>query len=169
MKKLLAIIDVSNDFADENGVFGSEATEALVPGIIKYANQFDGEVIATQDTHGENYLETQEGKKLPIIHGILRSWGWELYPGIEPLVSRIIIKDRFGSIELAEYIRQGGYDQVEFCGLVTNICVAACIIVAKTFNPEVEMVLHKDLCAGTTPEMHDAAIKVLESLQVTIV
>lgn len=169
MKKLLVMVDVSNDFADKNGVFGSEATEALVPKIIAYANQFDGDVVATQDTHSKNYLKTQEGKKLPIIHGILRSWGWRLYPGIKPLAKRIIRKDRFGSIELGEYIRQGKYDVVEFCGLVTNICVSACIIVAKTFNPEVEMVLHKDLCLGTTPKAHAAALEVLDSLQVTIV
>lgn len=173
--QVLIVIDMQNDFV--SGSLGTKEAQALLPELVKTVAAFEGEVIFTKDTHEENYLETQEGKLLPVPHTIRGTQGWELVPELEALRNKlnalVFEKPTFGCVELAEYLREkyerGEIDRIELCGVCTDICVVSNALLIKAFIPECEIVMRKALCAGVTPSKHQAALEVMGSCQVTAV
>ncbi len=166
--KLLVVIDMQNDFID--GALGSAEAVEIVPDVCEKIKEFDGEVVFTMDTHTQLYLETQEGRKLPVPHCIKGTDGWELNSDVKALSEghRIFEKPAFGSIELANYIADGDYKYVEIIGLCTDICVILNALLIKTFVPETPVIVDSFCCAGVTPEGHAEAIDTMRSCQIEI-
>lgn len=173
-KAALVVIDVQNDFT--TGSLGSPDAAAKVPNILAKAATFNGTVILTQDTHGEDYLETEEGHHLPVEHCILKTEGWQLAPGLPELAEargwKAYEKPTFGSVALARDLaalhQQGALDSVELVGFCTDICVVSNALLIKAFAPELKVTVDAALCAGTTPEAHEAALATLRSCQVDV-
>ncbi|WMJ23889.1 isochorismatase family cysteine hydrolase [Paludicola sp. MB14-C6] len=173
MKRLLMVIDFQNDFVD--GSLGFENAknieEAIVSKIETYHKNGDS-VLFTFDTHDETYLNTQEGKNLPILHCIKDSKGWQLYGKPKELLlstDKIIYKGGFGSLELANYLKAEHYDEIELCGLVSNICVITNAILAKTALPEAKIVVDAKATASFDEQLHLQALNVMKGLQIQVV
>ena len=168
MKKLLVVVDMQNDFV--TGCLGTPEARAIVPALTEYVKNFDGEVIFTKDTHEKNYLETQEGKYLPVTHCIRGPAGWGIITELKPYVGNdFYCKKTFGSVELANKIKSGNYDEVQFCGVCTGICVISNALMAKAFSPETPIKVLKDLCACVTPESHEIALNAMKLCQIDII
>ena len=175
MKKLLIVIDMQNDFID--GALGTEEAIKILPRVIDKIKSHNGEIIYTRDTHSEEYLDTQEGKKLPISHCIKGSEGWELANDIGELAkaseSKIFDKPTFGSLELANYVsnlyKKGQIQEIELVGLCTDICVISNAMILKAAMPEVSIVVDGGCCAGVTPESHDNALKSMNMCQIQVI
>ena len=171
--KLLIVVDMQNDFID--GALGSKEAAAIVPKVIEKIKNFDGKVLATQDTHGKNYLDTQEGKNLPVVHCVKGTPGWEIHPEIAELIKdEPFEKDAFGSRSLAKVLRS--YDQKEekfesitLVGVCTDICVISNAMLIKAFLPEVEIIVDSSCCAGVTPESHTRALEAMQVCQIKVV
>ncbi len=171
----LVVVDVQNDFV--TGSLGTACAQAVVPGIVARARDFAGPVFLTRDTHYADYLATQEGRLLPVVHCVEGSEGWQFVPEIEALRSerefRVFEKETFGSValgrELGAAAARGEVASVEFVGLCTDICVVCNALLAKSFAPQVRVVVNAALCAGSTPELHKAALATMKSCQVEIV
>ena len=167
-KKLLVIVDMQNDFV--TGALANPDAEKIVGDINEYVKNFDGDVFFTRDTHIPNYMETQEGRKLPIPHCIEGTYGWQIVSGIDiPANSVIFDKPTFVSVDLANFIKSHGYDEVEFCGVCTGICVISNVALAKAFCPETIVKVIEKLCACVTPDTHKTAIEAMKTFQVDIV
>ena len=163
MDKILVVIDVQNDFV--TGVLGSkEAVEAL-PYIQEKVNQAVEDrtpIWCTLDIHYSDYLNTQEGKNLPIPHCMNQTTG--AAPALKlPSSTNFIAKEQFGSLSLAQVVEA---DEIEICGLVTDICVITNALLIKTLHSEVPIKIDARACAGTTPERHKAALEVMKSCQI---
>lgn len=173
MRKALVIVDYQVDFV--SGALGFAGAELLETPIAEKINKYHSEnddVYFTFDTHGENYLDTAEGKKLPVPHCIKGTEGHKLYGKIAECVREtdiIIEKPSFGSLELAERLRKAGYDEVEFCGLVTDICVVSNVILAKAALPESRIVVDSRAVASFDGEKHNAALEVMKSVQADVI
>ena len=173
MKKLLVIVDMQNDFID--GALGSKEAQAIVPKVVRKISKWTGDVVCTMDTHYENYLETREGRKLPVPHCIVESEGWQVNDLIcvaiktAKLRTEIFVKETFGSTALAEFIEQQGYGYIEFVGLCTDICVISNVMLVKAALPEAEIVVDASCCAGVTPDSHRNALTAMKSCQVEVV
>lgn len=175
---LLIVVDMQNDFI--NGALGSEQAKMIVPNVTqlmhRYQQQSNCELWLTKDTHNENYMDTSEGKHLPVPHCIADTHGWELTDAVVEAKKKtedvkIIRKPSFGSIELADMLRKQEYDDLDeivFCGLCTDICVVSNVLIAKAARPELEIKVYADCCAGVTPEKHEAALDTMESCQITV-
>lgn len=173
MKKLLLVIDMQNDFID--GALGTAEAESIVPVVVKKAEKFDGDVIFTRDTHFDNYMETQEGKKLPVPHCIQGTHGWELHPELERLRLQknlpVFDKLAFGCRELPDWLAAHypeGLESIELVGVCTDICVVSNALLLKAFFPELPIRVTASACAGVTPESHENALKVMEICQIEI-
>ena len=167
-KKLLVVVDTQVDFF--TGPLGNPECLAIIPHIVKKINTFDGTVVCTMDTHADDYLETQEGKNLPIIHCLKDTPGWMLIPELQGIqMSKSFYKSTFGSIELAQWIKENGYTEVVLIGVCTDICVISNAFVIKAVNPEVKITVDAACCAGLTPEKHRAALDVMQSCQVNVI
>ncbi len=173
MAKYLIIIDMQRDFV--TGALGTAEARALTPSLCAYARQFDGKVFFTQDTHQEDYLSTQEGRLLPVKHCIEGSEGWRIVPELEDVFARadaVFCKPAFGSPELARELRRrfeaGEVDAVELAGVCTDICVVSNALLIKAFLPEVPVAVLSALCAGVTPEKHEAALETMRSCQIEV-
>ncbi len=170
MKRILMVIDMQNDFID--GALGTKEAQAIVPAVERTVNTFDGDVIFTRDTHFEDYLNTQEGKKLPVAHCIKGTKGWEICDELKNLEAYktgcIIDKKTFGSDELAEYIGKQKPDEIYLVGLCTDICVISNAMLAKAFSPETEITVYEDCCAGVTPQSHQTALNAMKMCQINI-
>lgn len=167
-KKLLVIVDMQNDFV--TGALANPDAEKIVGDINEYVKNFDGDVFFTRDTHIPNYMETQEGRKLPIPHCIEGTYGWQIVGGIDiPANSVIFDKPTFGSVDLADFIKNHRYDEVEFCGVCTGICVISNVALAKAVCPETAVKVIEKLCACVTPDTHKTAIEAMKTFQVDIV
>ena len=168
--KALIVIDMQNDFID--GVLGTkEAVEIVgkVKGKIEEYRKEGLPVIFTRDTHGENYLETQEGKSLPVPHCIKGTRGWEISDELEAGDSLVIDKPTFGSKALAEYLASADdIDSVELTGLCTDICVISNAMLIKAFLPEIKISVDSGCCAGVTPESHKNALESMKMCQIEI-
>lgn len=175
MKKLLVIIDVQNDFV--SGTLGSEAAKNIIPNIVNKINNWNGDICATRDTHYSDYLLTNEGKHLPIIHCIDGTDGWKLVDEVQLALDNrtesnnfnrvyILNKNTFGSFDIAKICTN--YDYVEFIGLDTDICVISNVLIAKNMKPEIQFVVDSSCCAGVTQESHEAALLVMKMCQVDI-
>lgn len=170
MRNYLVVIDMQNDFV--TGVLGTPEARAIVPKIQKYVEQFDGTIYFTKDEHGDNYLETQEGKNLPVPHCIAGSDGSEIVPELKKYASRPIKKNGFICERLAFSVGYTSYDEevnVYFCGVCTDICVISNALDVKGIFPEVRVFVCKDLCAGTTSENHENALKAMECCHIKII
>ncbi|WP_026509312.1 cysteine hydrolase family protein [Butyrivibrio sp. LC3010] len=172
MRKLLVVIDMQHDFID--GSLGTKEAVAIVPNVIEKIKKYDiKDVFATRDTHQPNYMQTKEGKNLPVEHCIINTHGWNIEEKIAELLkdATIIDKPTFGSTELASRIKEIADKEeieIELVGLCTDICVASNALILKAFMPEVNISIDPDCCAGVTPEKHLAAIKTMESCQISV-
>lgn len=169
MSKLLVVVDMQKDFVD--GSLGTAEAVKIVPFVAEEIENFDGDVVFTLDTHSSIYLETQEGKNLPVPHCIKGTNGWRLDKAIEPLSlgRRIFEKPTFGSVELAEFVANGDYDDITLIGLCTDICVLSNAMLIKAFLPEVKVSVKASCCAGVTPESHENALSAMKMCQINII
>ena len=169
-RQILAVIDMQNDFID--GALGTKEAVSIVDKVADYIRNFDGEVVYTRDTHFEGYMDTQEGRRLPVPHCIKGTKGWEICDALKALQNkdtRIFDKQTFGSTELAEYLKTvSDLDTVVLVGLCTDICVISNAMVIKAYMPEVEIKVVENCCAGVTPESHANALKARQMCQVNI-
>lgn len=168
--KALIVVDMQNDFID--GALGTKEAVAIVGNvkekIAEYRKNGDT-VIFTRDTHGEDYMSTQEGKNLPVPHCIKGTKGWEISPMLDVADSIVIDKPTFGSKELAGYL--AGIDtleEVELIGLCTDICVISNAMLIKAFMPELKVSVDGSCCAGVTPESHSNALSAMKMCQVEV-
>ena len=172
MRRLLLVIDMQNDFID--GALGAPEAEAIVDRVVKEIQQYpSADILATRDTHPENYLETQEGRHLPVIHCVKGTSGWELNDKIAAALkdAAIIDKPTFGSKELAERVAalaQRDDLDITLVGLCTDICVVSNALLLKAFLPETPIRVIADCCAGVTPESHRAALDTMRMCQIQI-
>ena len=166
--KYLIVVDMQNDFID--GALGSPQAQAIVPYVEELIRHFDGTVLFTRDTHTGDYMNTQEGHRLPVPHCIQGTEGWQLRPELETLrTTAPIDKPTFGSADLIEVLKQASdIESVLFVGLCTDICVISNVMLVKAFFPEVPVYVDARGCAGVTPESHTCALKAMEAVQVTI-
>lgn len=170
MDRLLIVVDMQKDFID--GSLGTKEAQAIVPKVAARVEEYlaaGDEVIFTLDTHGEDYLNTLEGKKLPVKHCLKGSEGWELCRELREIKGRRFEKDTFGSRECAEYVAKGNYSCVEIVGLCTDICVISNAMVIKAFTPQTMIQVNASCCAGVTPESHQNALKAMEMCQIEII
>ena len=171
MSKILLVIDMQNDFID--GSLGTKEAVAIVPKVIDKIKNFDGLVLYTRDTHGEDYLSTQEGKNLPVVHCIKGTHGWEIQEDIEKLrTTKAFDKPAFGSMELGKYLiernAQDPISEITVIGLCTDICVISNAMIAKASLPEVSVRVDSKCCAGVTPKSHKNALKAMEVCQIKV-
>ncbi len=170
MKKLLIVIDMQKDFID--GALGTPEAAAIVPRVREKILSYPPEMVyATMDTHGEDYLSTQEGRFLPVTHCIRGTEGWALEASLAPLVPRdhIFEKPSFGSLRLARALAAlPEVGEIELIGVCTDICVVSNALLLKAYLPEVKLRLDAACCAGVTPEKHLAALETLRSCQVEV-
>ncbi|MBQ7323416.1 MAG: cysteine hydrolase [Clostridia bacterium] len=165
MKKALVIIDMQNDFVD--GALANPMAQAIVTPIAEYMKAFDGDLIATRDTHAETYLASSEGKYLPVVHCVHGTHGWEIVPEIMQVLTeqngKLIDKPTFGNLNW-ECLQ--GYDEVTLVGTCTDICVVSNALILKAQYPDMVVKVKGDLCAGTTKENHESALAVMACCQV---
>lgn len=168
--KALIVVDMQNDFID--GALGTKEAMAIIScvkeKIAEYRKNGDT-VIFTRDTHGEDYMNTQEGKNLPVPHCIKGTKGWEISPELDAEASLIIDKPTFGSKELAGYLADiDGLGEVELIGLCTDICVISNAMLIKAFMPELKVSVDGSCCAGVTPESHSNALAAMKMCQIEV-
>lgn len=169
--KVLVVVDMQNDFVD--GALGTTDAEKIVPKAAKKIRSFQGRVIFTKDTHGEDYLKTLEGKNLPVTHCVRNTKGWEICPEIEKLrKEEPVEKPAFGSISLGQVLKEADQQEkiesVTLIGICTDICVISNAILLKAFLPETEIIVDAACCAGTTPENHKRALEAMKVCQIKI-
>lgn len=173
MKKFLVVVDMQKDFVD--GALGTKEACAIVSAAVKKIKGFDGEIFATFDTHFDNYMQTAEGRKLPVPHCIKGTEGWQLDKEIAAALAEKkytpVEKLTFGSVELPELIKKAAGDEefaIELIGLCTDICVISNALVLKANFPEADIAVDEKCCAGVTPEKHNAAVETMRSCQIGI-
>ena len=170
MKNMLVVVDMQTDFI--TGALGTPEAASIVPMVRKKLEDFDGDVIFTRDTHGEDYLSTQEGRNLPVPHCIRGSDGWQIVPELSGFAHTIVDKPGFGSVELAERLRQKHLREpigsVTLVGLCTDICVISNAMLIKAFLPEVPVLVDACCCAGVTPESHRNALEAMKRCQIAV-
>ncbi|MFC2733869.1 MAG: cysteine hydrolase family protein [Oribacterium sp.] len=173
MRKILLVIDMQNDFID--AALGSREAEAIVDAVKEKIRSYPAEnVIATMDTHGENYMDTQEGRNLPVMHCIRGTHGWQLQTDVAELLrhAKIYEKPSFGSMDLAEELKKLSEKEeieLELIGLCTDICVVSNALLLKAAMPEVKISVDAACCAGVTVEKHRAALETMRSCQIHVV
>ena len=170
MKKLLVVVDMQNDFV--SGSLGSKDAQDIVANVVEKvqdAKEEETDIIFTRDTHHENYLETQEGKKLPVVHCVKDTWGWQIIDELKDYAERVIDKPSFGSMELAKFVEEHQYTDIEFVGLCTDICVVSNMMIVKAVLPEAEIVVDSQCCAGVTKESHQSALDTMRMCQAQII
>jgi len=170
MRKILVVIDMQNDFID--GALGTPEAEDIVEAVKEKIRAYPTrDVCATMDTHGEDYLDTQEGRYLPVEHCICGTDGWQIRPDIAELLTeaKIFEKPTFGSTRLAEALRALPEEiEIELVGLCTDICVVSNALLLKAFLPETTISVDASCCAGVTPEKHRAALETMRSCQILV-
>ena len=175
--KILLVIDMQNDFL--HGTLRNEEGIKIIPEVVKRINEYKDNncvVIATRDTHEENYLETQEGIKLPVVHCIKNTNGWEINDDVLKALGDSIIFDKptFGSLELSKYLHQEYSNiqnklEIEILGVCTDICVISNAMLVKATLPEAKIIVNSKLCAGVTVESHNNALKAMSLCQIEII
>lgn len=169
--KALIVIDMQNDFID--AALGTKEAVAIVPAVQAKIKKYRDEgniVIFTRDTHQKNYMQTQEGKNLPVEHCIEGTYGWQITDKLEVSNAKIINKPSFGSVELAEYVSAiPELEQIELVGLCTDICVISNAFILKAKLPEVPIICDSNACAGVTPQSHNNALEAMKMCQIKII
>ncbi|MDR0248777.1 MAG: cysteine hydrolase [Oscillospiraceae bacterium] len=169
MKKLLVVVDMQNDFI--SGSLGSPQARAILPAVkakIESGKRGGDSVVFTRDTHGADYLDTQEGKLLPVPHCIAGTQGHEITSELDTGGCAVVDKPAFGSAELAALAAEGDYGEIELCGLCTDICVVSNALILKARLPETPIRVDARCCAGVTEESHRAALLTMKMCQVLI-
>ena len=172
MKNVLIVIDMQNDFID--GALGTKEAVAIVPRVLARLQTHGGEVFFTRDTHAPDYLNTAEGKKLPVEHCIKGTAGWQIRDELLPFVKdeNVIDKPTFGSVELAKMLKERyAKDDVSFTlvGLCTDICVISNAMLIKAHLPEARIAIEAELCAGVSPESHERALQAMKMCQIDVI
>ncbi|MCR5134277.1 MAG: cysteine hydrolase [Clostridiales bacterium] len=173
MRKILIVVDMQNDFID--GALGTPEAAAIVENVKqKIASYPEEDVFFTRDTHQADYMETQEGRYLPVPHCIEGTDGWQIRPDIlaQAPGAKVFNKPTFGSTALAEAVKemaQADSLEIELIGLCTDICVVSNALLLKAALPEVKISVDPACCAGVTPEKHDAALETMRSCQIQMV
>ncbi len=173
MKKVLVVVDMQKDFVD--GALGTPEAVSIVPNVVNKIEAFDGEIFVTYDTHSEDYMNSSEGKKLPIPHCIKGTDGWNLNEKVQAALEgkqyTSVEKITFGSVDLPQLIKDkaGEYFEIELIGLCTDICVVSNALILKASFPENEISVIADCCAGVTPETHNAALLTMKSCQINVI
>ncbi len=171
-QELLVVVDMQKDFID--GALGTKEAEAIVEKVCTLIEQYPSEnIYATKDTHTEHYLETQEGKHLPVVHCVKGTEGWQFDKRLERLNRATVLeKPVFGSAELVHRMKERAEKEpisITLVGLCTDICVVSNAILLKNHLPDVELFVKADCCAGVTPETHEAALTTMKMCQIQIV
>lgn len=171
MQNILIVVDMQKDFID--GALGTAEAVAIVPGVEKKIQEFGGTIIFTRDTHEENYLETQEGKNLPVPHCIHGTDGWEIDATLQKyVIGKCIDKPTFGSMELGAYLKKLNdtepIETITLIGLCTDICVISNAMIVKATLPEVKVIVDSACCAGVTPQSHNNALEAMKMCQIVI-
>ena len=173
MKKFLIVVDMQKDFID--GALGTKEAVSIVDNVAEKIKNFEGEIIVTYDTHFENYMQTNEGKSLPVPHCIKGTNGWELDAKIIDTLKNkkytTLEKPTFGSVKLPEIITaksNGVGFEIELVGLCTDICVVSNALLLKSSFPEVQISVDSRCCAGVTPETHTAALTTMKMCQINV-
>ena len=188
MKKVLIVVDMQNDFID--GALGTKEAQAIVPNVKKKIEDYMAQgydIVFTRDTHQTNYLETMEGKKLPVEHCIEGTLGWEISSELgDPMAHSIVDKPNFGyphwvsnlsDFNVVEdeddwensYLDEETPESIEIVGLCTDICVVSNALILKAVYPEVEITVDASCCAGVTPESHKAALTTMKMCQINVI
>ena len=174
MNRYLFVIDYQNDFVD--GALGFPGAEKLDERIAAKVRQYGkGHVLFTRDTHFENYMDTREGKNLPVPHCIKGTEGWKIHPQItEALGDALLVeKPTFGSVKLPQIVAQLADDPaamtIELLGVCTDICVASNALLLKAHFPEAALRVRRACCAGVTPAKHEAALETMSSCQIDVI
>lgn len=170
MSRLLVVVDMQKDFVD--GALGSKEAQAIVPHVIDKIKAYQGagqEVVFTLDTHFDDYMDTMEGKKLPVIHCVKGTPGWELVEGLKEFEGKRFEKATFGSRELADYAALGRYESVELVGLCTDICVISNAMLIKAVIPDTPIQVDASCCAGVTPQSHENALNAMKMCHIDII
>ena len=167
--KYLIVVDMQVDFI--SGSLGSEQAKAIVPNVVKKVESFEGTVIFTRDTHFDNYMQTQEGKKLPVPHCIKDTDGWQICDELKIYADAVINKVTFGSVELPQILWEcnESIEEIELCGLCTDICVISNAMILKAAFPEVKISVDASCCAGVTTESHNNALNAMKAVQIEII
>jgi len=169
--KYLIVVDMQKDFID--GALGTPEAQAILPRVqdeILAKKQEGWAIVFTQDTHGEDYLLTQEGRNLPVPHCIRASQGWQIDSSLDTENCLIIDKPGFGSQELAQYLQeQEDVELVELIGLCTDICVISNAMLIKAALPEATLCVKATCCAGVTPQSHENALEAMKMCQIQII
>lgn len=171
---LLIVVDMQKDFVD--GALGTKEAVSILENVAEKIRSFDGDILVTYDTHPENYMETSEGKHLPVSHCIKGTPGWELHESVKMALGEkeytAIEKPTFGSVALPEYLKEF-YDtenlSVTLIGLCTDICVVSNALLLKANFPEMEISVDANCCAGVTPESHNAALTTMKMCQINVI
>ena len=172
--KCLIVVDMQNDFID--GSLGTKEAVAILPKVVEKVENYDGRIIFTKDTHTADYMNTQEGKNLPVVHCVEGEAGWKLASALEDFAAKkgcvTYNKPSFGSVELAEAMKQlaaeESIEEFELCGLCTDICVISNAMLLKAFLPEIPVAVDASCCAGVTPESHKNALEAMKMCQISI-
>ena len=175
MKKILIVVDMQKDFVD--GALGSKEAVAIVDNVVNKIEGFDGDIIVTYDTHPQNYMETQEGKNLPVPHCIKGTDGWKLDAKVQAALDKktykAIEKPTFGSIELQNILydinENHRVEEITLMGIDTSICVLSNAILCKATLPEVPVNVIAECCSSVTPESHKTALEVMKLCQINII
>ncbi len=167
--KYLIVVDMQVDFI--SGSLGSDLAKAIVSNVVEKVKSFDGKVIFTRDTHFEDYMNTQEGRNLPVPHCIKDSDGWQICDELKPYADIVIDKLTFGSIDLPNLIKSIGepIEKIELCGLCTDICVISNAIVLKAAFPETLIAVDSSCSAGVSIESHNNALNAMKAVQIEII
>lgn len=165
--KYLIVVDMQNDFI--SGTLGSREAASIVPAVKELVEGFDGRIIFTRDTHFENYLDTREGRRLPVRHCIKDTDGWQICDDLKPYATTVVDKISFGSTELSELISStAAPSEITLCGLCTDICVISNAMLLKAAFPETDIKVVASACAGVTPESHLNALSAMKAVQIDI-
>ena len=174
MEKILVVVDMQNDFVD--GALGTKEAEGIVDHVVSKIKNFNGRIFVTLDTHGQDYLETAEGKKLPVPHCIKMTQGWllneKVFEALSGTDSKLIEKKTFGAKKLVKEIakrKDEGDMEIEFAGLCTDICVVSNALLVKAYFPEAKISVDAAGCAGVTPESHKAALETMKMCQIDVI
>ncbi len=166
--KFLIVIDMQVDFI--TGSLCSKLAEAIVPNVVDKVKNYDGTVIFTRDTHFADYLSTQDGRKLGVEHCVKDTAGWEICDELKPYVNKVVDKITFGSVDLPDVIKSYGeeIEEIELCGLCTDICVISNAMILKAVFPEVKIKVDEKSCAGVSVERHNTALNAMKAVQIEV-
>lgn len=174
MKEFLVVVDMQKDFVD--GALGTPEAVAIVPAVCEKIRSFEGDIIVTYDTHPDTYLDTAEGKKLPVTHCVKGTPGWQLDASVAAALAgkayTAVEKPTFGSTDLPRLVAKAAGEEdfaVTLIGLCTDICVVSNALLLKAHFPEQTIRVEAALCAGVTPDTHAAALQTMKMCQIDVI